>query len=196
LPFVKGAIEEALARRRDLHFAFLNTQQFIDHPRVRFTPPVYDLVEKANFIAGCDAMLHARKAGEGFGLAPAEFLAQDKPVITWRGGKDRNHLWMIPDHSLVYRTAIDLLAILLQFQPAQASGYYRAATDAYTPAAVMQRFREVFIDAPAGVHPPIPGWFGQTRAKLETRAIVLQGRLWRDQGLREARALKAKRPAA
>ena len=92
LPFVHGAVAAALERRPDLHFAFLNTRPFIRHERVRFLEPVYDLVEKSNFIASCDAMLHARKAGEGFGLAPAEFLFFDKPVNRWEGGKDRNRL--------------------------------------------------------------------------------------------------------
>ena len=39
LPFVKGAVAEALERRRDLYFAFLNTEPFIQSDRVRrFSP--------------------------------------------------------------------------------------------------------------------------------------------------------------
>ena len=37
----------------------------------------------ADFVASCDAGLNARIAGENFGLAIAEFLAQDKPVLVW-----------------------------------------------------------------------------------------------------------------
>jgi hypothetical protein len=128
--------------------------------------------------------------GESFGLAIAEFLSQDKPVICWEGGKDRNHLAMIPDRRLVYRTSSDLLRILLEFEPADHGGYYRAATAAFTAAAVIRRFNEVFIEGPgeAATRRSVP-WSHRARAKLVTRARVLQGSLWRGQGLREARRL-------
>jgi len=190
LAFVKGAIAAALERREDLCFAFLNTQPFMEHERVRFLPRVHGLIEKANFIAACDGLLHARKAGEGFGLAVAEFLAFDKPVLCWAGGKDRNHLHMVPDNRFVYRTASDLLRLLLEFRPQPANGYFRSAVEGYSPAAVMQRFREVFLDGPGQVA-RWPRWPVQARFKLANRAIVLQGRLWRDQGLRELRGLAA-----
>ncbi|MBV9508814.1 MAG: hypothetical protein JO303_00865 [Caulobacteraceae bacterium] len=192
LPFVKGAVAAALGRRRDLHFAFLNTEPFIQHERVRFLPPVYDLTAKSNFIASCDGMLHGRKAGEGFGLAVAEFLALDKPVITWKGGKDRNHLHLIPDHSLVYRTAKDLVRILTEFQPGPSDGRFKAAVADLAPAAVMRRFQAVFVDGPgeaAARRPPSLPF--RIKSKLETRAVVLRGRLWRDRGLRELKALEA-----
>jgi hypothetical protein len=196
LPFVHGAVAAALERRGDLHFAFLNTQPFIQHERVRFLAPVYDLTAKSNFIASCDGMLHARKAGEGFGLAVAEFLALDKPVICWEGGKDRNHLCLVPDHRLVYRTASDLLRILAEFQPQPSVGRFRAATAELTPAAVMARFNEVFIEGPGeAASRAAPPWPLRVKSKLATRAIVLRGRLWRERGLRELRELGAPAPA-
>jgi hypothetical protein len=189
LPFVHGAVAAALERRRDLHFAFLNTRPFIQHERVCFLEPVYDLVGKSNFIASCDGMLHARKAGEGFGLAPAEFLSFDKPVIRWEGGKDRNHLHMAPDPPRVYRTARDLLRILLAFQREDARGHWRAAVEGYAPAAAMRKFSEVFIEGPGeAAAPPGPPWPYRLKSRLETRAIVLRGRLWRDRGMRELKS--------
>jgi len=195
LPFVKGAVAEALERRRDLYFAFLNTEPFIQSERVKFIPTVYDMTEKSNFVFSCDAMLHGRKAGEGFGLAPAEFLALDKPVICWEGGKDRNHLWMIPDHRYVYRTATDLMRILLTFEPQPSTGYYRAAVEPFKPAAVARRFSDVFIEGPANGQ-VVPPWLRQMKGKLDNRSIVLRGRLWRDQGLRQLKAMAAERGAA
>ncbi|HUZ12189.1 MAG TPA: hypothetical protein VMU93_05005 [Caulobacteraceae bacterium] len=187
LPFVKGAIEAALERRRDLCFAFLNTEPFIRSERVRFLAPVYDLKSKSDFVTSCDAMLHARKAGEGFGLAVAEFLFFDKPVICWAGGKDRNHLELVPDRRHVYRSATDLLRILLGFRPAPSDGRYRAAVARFAPPQAMARFADVFIEGRVEAKAP-PPWPMRARAKLTTRALVLQGRLWRDRGDLEVRA--------
>jgi hypothetical protein len=193
LPFVAGAVEEALARRGDLCFAFLNTAPFIDHARVRFLPAVHDPRAKADFIASCDGMLHGRKAGESFGHAVAEFLCLDKPVICWEGGKDRNHLLMVWEPSRFYRTARDLLEILLAFQPAPSEGRQRERVAAFTPESVMAKFQAVFLE-PA-VAAPAPSPIRLAGSHLATRAMVLRGRLWRDQGVREVKAWRAVRGA-
>ncbi|MFI4934113.1 MAG: glycosyltransferase [Caulobacterales bacterium] len=190
LPFAHAAVELALARRGDLHFVFVNTAPFIRSSRVKFLPPIYDPQAKANFIAACDGMIHARKAGESFGLAIAEFLALDKPVICWEGGKDRNHVAMVPGRERVYRSGRDLLRILTTFQPHPGTGVYRAAVASFSPEAVMRRFQAVFIDGEDSPAPP--PWPFRLRSKLATRAIVLRGRLWRDRGLAELRSVAAR----
>jgi len=42
LPLAHEAVGEALARRPDLHFLFVNTEEFIDHDRALFLPPIVD----------------------------------------------------------------------------------------------------------------------------------------------------------
>jgi len=133
-------IAKALDQRSDLHFVFMNYAPFIDHPRVHFLPRTTDLVEKQAFVAACDAMLHARLQGESFGLACAEFSAQQKPIFTYGDSPDRHHLYVLGSSALVYRNPDQLLRLLLTFQP-DAVG--RPPADAYlryTPERVIDLF--------------------------------------------------------
>jgi len=133
-------IPKALEKRLDLHFVFMNYDSFIDHPRVHFLPKSTDLAEKQAFVAACDAMLHARRQGESFGLACAEFSAQRKPIFTYGDSPDRHHLTVLKSSALVYRTPDQLLQMLLTFQPDPGG---QGPTDAYlryTPDRVMDLF--------------------------------------------------------
>ena len=141
LDFVRDrVIPEALARRQDVYFVFMNFRPFIHHPRVFFLERSTDSVVKHSLIAACDAMLHARRQGESFGLACAEFSMQGKPVFTYGLSPDRHHLKVLGRSAVVYRDGAQLLQQLLGFQPgslslAEAEGYRK-----YTPEHVMELF--------------------------------------------------------
>lgn len=141
LDFVRDrVIPEALARRQDVYFVFMNFRPFIHHPRVFFLERSTDPVVKHSLIAACDAMLHARRQGESFGLACAEFSMQGKPVFTYGLSPDRHHLKVLGRSAVVYRDGAQLLQQLLGFQPgslslAEAEGYRK-----YTPEHVMELF--------------------------------------------------------
>ena len=62
---------------------------------------IHTYSEKEAFYRTCDAMLHARRDGETFGLAVAEFSVRNKPVIT-KGASKR---WVA---SLHYRAIAGL----------------------------------------------------------------------------------------
>jgi glycosyltransferase involved in cell wall biosynthesis len=146
LPLAHKAVEEALARRADLHFVFVNTEKFIDHDRALFLPPIVDPQEKARFIATCDAGINAKKIGESFGLAIAEFLLLGKPVFSWAGGMDRNHVVMTPKRDWIYRTKKDLVRLLTDYAPTPNDAQLACASVAdYLPGPVMRRFDEVFL---------------------------------------------------
>ena len=82
IPFVKAAVAQHAGDEPSAWFLFMNTARFVkEHPRVRFLAPETDDAAKSRFIRSCDAMLHARRKGETFGLAIAEFGAQPA-VIT------------------------------------------------------------------------------------------------------------------
>jgi hypothetical protein len=146
LQMAKEAIRDALDRRDDLWFLFMNTDSFLTHNRVVYLPGVSDLQEKARFIATCDAMVHAREQGETFGIAIGEFSAMNKPVLTWTGSPDRCHLAILGDTALTYTTKGDLLNILSSFDRTESSkknwDRYR---NAYAPKPVMEKFQEVFL---------------------------------------------------
>lgn len=64
--------------RQDVVFLFMNTQELWtreDTPppsNILYLPMTLDEERKSAFIRTCDAMLHARRSGETFGLAIAE----------------------------------------------------------------------------------------------------------------------------
>ncbi len=143
---MRPAVEEALERRKNLWFLLLNTERFSSHERIVHLPSTPDRQQIADFVATCDAGLNARRVGETFGLAIAEFLFQDKPVMVWEGGRDRNHLVLVNDPAFVYRTRHDLLRMLLELEPRDWGGQWRAEVEEFQPAAVMKSFAETFLE--------------------------------------------------
>jgi hypothetical protein len=174
VPFVKSAIEAALVARPDLWVMLLNTDRFSNHERIVHVPRPPDRQRVADFVASCDIGLNARRGGESFGLAIAEFLAQDKPVLVWRGGRDRNHLVLVDDVRMQYRTAEDLTRALVAFEPRPGGGAWRKRVEPFTPEAVMPLFARVFLAPGSRPKPRLPLGF-----RLAARARMRLGR-WRD----------------
>ncbi|MBN9671253.1 hypothetical protein [Roseibium aggregatum] len=180
IPFAQKAVEVSLEKRPDLYFLFVNTEKFVDHPRALFLPSIVDPEEKARFIASCDAGLNAKKIGESFGLAIAEFLMLGKPVFSWAGGMDRNHVRMTPKTEWLYRTRGDLVRLLTQYQPSSKDRELaRTSVEGYRPEPVMKRFEEVFL---SGAHPSagltLSPMFKTIRF-LQEKAMRAQFRLWK-----------------
>jgi hypothetical protein len=146
IPFVwQVVVEHARKFPRD-HFLFLNTRLIRGTEKlsnVHYLPATVDPVEKAKFIATCDAMLHARWHGETFGLAVGEFAVLGKPVITFSESRERAHLEMLENQALLYRNGRQLADILKEFVPHSTRG---TQYEEYgNPQAVMQMFREKFL---------------------------------------------------
>ena len=112
LPFVNSVISDIIQTRKDLYFLFLNTPKFIDHPQVKFIEGTHDNYKREIYLSACDAMLHARWEGETFGLACAEFLIRQKPVISWAESRERNHFLMSENSIITYNLPFDLHALL------------------------------------------------------------------------------------
>lgn len=145
IPFVYSSIQNILKKRDDVYFVFLNTNQFLPaHPRIIHLAPVANLKEKRMFINSCDAMIHARPEGESFGAAVAEFSICNKPVITYYGSRERNHIFTLKDKGIYYNNAEELENILLNFkkEPDKDWNAYRE----FSPENVMLKFKKVFID--------------------------------------------------
>lgn len=146
LPFVHAVVSQLL-EAPDTWAVFRNTRPFIAHPRALFLGPVTEPQAKADFIASCDAMLHARRRGESFGMAIAEFLALGKPVLAWRGGKDGNHRVMLRDApGALYRDGADLVAKAHALRAAPPAVDWAQLVSGYAPDPVMRRFARVFLD--------------------------------------------------
>jgi hypothetical protein len=139
-------LEEHARNRPADHFVFLNTQPIRGTEKlknVHYLAPTIDPEEKAQFLATCDAMVHARWHGETFGLAVGEFATLGKPVITFGESRERAHLEMLGSTGLLYRNRMELRRILEDFQPHQAPGTeYDQHAD---PRLVMQVFHQTFL---------------------------------------------------
>lgn len=157
IPFVTESVKHALNLRKDLHFVFLNTKEFIQHERVRFLPfhPDPDGDYKRRYINSCDAMLHARIDGETFGLAVGEFSAMNKPIITFDIDQpfyDKSHLHILGNKAIIYRSPKELIKILMTLDKTLiASRQWDAYSERFSPFQVMRIFDEVFVRGKANL---------------------------------------------
>lgn len=147
IPFVRHCVSEAVLRRADVHFVFLNIAPFTSHDRVMFLDGTPDMGRKVKFINTCDAMLHGRNRGETFGLACAEFSACNKPVLTYERSGERNHIEALGDAAFLYRGPRSLMTLLLGLSPADIRGKdWDRYSERFSPGRVMADFRDSFID--------------------------------------------------
>lgn len=143
IPWVRQAIVNLVNERNDIVFIFANTEEFYYHENIRYLPPFFSQQAKSNYISACDAMIHARWLGESFGLSNAEFLFHNKPVLTWSGGYDRNHIVMLGNTGLVYDEGT--IARMLRQQREAERKDYRQIVAEFSPQNVMKKFEEVFL---------------------------------------------------
>jgi glycosyltransferase involved in cell wall biosynthesis len=142
IEFVHKAIENVLNKDKNVYFIFCNTKGFLKHPNVLYFSPITDLKEKYSFIGSCDAMIHARKRGETFGIAIAEFSSCNKPVFTWDGSHERAHLEMLGDKAVKYKDQEELENLLLSYKILDTN--YNMYKE-YTPEKVINKFNQVFL---------------------------------------------------
>jgi len=147
IPFVWQVVTEHALKFPQDHFFFLNTRPIRGTEKlsnVHYLRATIDPVEKAKFLATCDAMLHARWHGETFGLAVGEFAVLGKPVITYGGSREKAHLEMLGKQALLYRNVGELAGILREFRPHKTHGSeYEIFAD---PKVVMELFQKKFLE--------------------------------------------------
>ena len=147
IPFVRKVVAKHTCNHPEDHFVFLNTKPIHGTERlanVHYLSATVDSLEKARFLATCDAMIHARDTGETFGLAVGEFAVLGKPVITFSESKERAHLAMLGKQALLYRNVGELAEILKEFRPHKTHGTeYEIFAD---PKVVMEIFRKKFLE--------------------------------------------------
>ena len=147
LQFVKQAIINVINIKKNIHFIFVNTPVFYEHPRILHIDKIVDIDEKNRFICSCDAMIHAQSLGETFGIAIGEFSVNNKPIITYSGKVWNDHYKQIlKDKALWYSDEHDCYNIMLNFNPNDFKNMDLNCYKDYTPELVMKKFKEVFID--------------------------------------------------
>ena len=150
IPFVWRVVAKHAQKHPGDHFCFLNTREIpgTQHLKnVHYLPGTSCANAKAEFLASCDAMLHARWHGETFGLAVGEFAVLGKPVITYGGSRERAHLDMLGGKAQVYENEQQLRRILEIFEPELVWGtVYEKWSD---PHVVMRIFQKRFLEETA-----------------------------------------------
>lgn len=145
---IKEAVIDSLNIRKDIHFIFLNTEKFVNSDRVHFLPGTYSLQDKSNFINSTDCMIHARYNGESFGLAICEFLFFDKPIISWLGGLDKNHIELLNKNGLWYNSKESCIEHLVNFDKNKShKGIYSNLVSEFTPEKVMVKFNKLLEES-------------------------------------------------
>ena len=146
IPYVYEAIKDILKMRPDWFFVFVNTRPFYQHPRIQYLDTMVSVQEKVDYIHACDAMLHARKLGESFGLSIAEFLYQGKPIFSCAIGRDTNHHAMLGDQGLWYTDKDMLMKQFLRFQKHRHDpAIYKKLAEKFHPTVVMPQFQEKIL---------------------------------------------------
>jgi len=144
IPFTNQVVVDVLKTRDDCYFLFVQTHQFIDHPRVIHIPSFADLYRKRKFINTSDAFLHSRAEGESFGMACAEYSICNKPVITYKHSKEQSHIFTLGDKGLYYEDPSSLHHVLNNFMPSPNENWN--CYGEFTPEKVMEKFKKVFLN--------------------------------------------------
>jgi hypothetical protein len=135
----------------NIYFLFMNTgnDYFEKCNNIIFLNTNIDPYFKTLFINTCDAMLHARKDGESFGLSCAEFASKNKNIISALKFNDSYytaHFDILQDKIIPYNTIAELEDILLHFDKYKKdmtiNGYKQ-----FTPEYVMNIFKNL-LDSP------------------------------------------------
>lgn len=143
LPAAQRAIINTVSKRDNIYFLMMNTSPFFKHKQIIYVDGTYDLQNKSNFIETCNYMIHARGHGESFGLSICEFLYHNKPVITFRGGYDLNHLTILGDKGIYYTDEKTLIEILLNIDIPKFNVNHLVTQ--FAPEVVMEKFKNILL---------------------------------------------------
>lgn len=145
--FVKEVIKYFVEANQNVYFLFLNTNKFHEHKRIIYLNNLSDR-EVLLFISSCNAMIHARLDGETFGLAPAEFSAANKPVITYGLSKDQEHLRILNKKAIIYNNKKDLIFIFKNISKILKKRKNWNAYKEFEPNKVIYQFKELLSNEP------------------------------------------------
>tara|TARA_B100000902_G_scaffold373367_1_gene401245 strand:- start:6969 stop:8843 length:1875 start_codon:yes stop_codon:yes gene_type:complete len=144
LGYVKQAIAQLAVENPSIYFLFANTNRFGPRKKnIIFLNSLYEDEDKNKFIRTSDAMIHARRRGESFGLSIAEFSVMNKPIITSsKNYVDRFHLETLGDKGIYYQDQETFRSAILNFRKTNED--VRCYTD-FEPEKVMKIFEQVFV---------------------------------------------------
>ena len=147
IEFVRDIIKTVVQQNNHIYFIFVNIPIFDNHSNIFFLEKITTNEDKNKFICSCDAMIHAQKLGETFGLSIAEFSVNNKPIITYGEWTwNDNHKKILGDKAIYY-TEHNLYNILSNFDKNAYTNTELNCYKEFSPENVMKKFKEVFIDS-------------------------------------------------
>ena len=149
IPWVQKTVLRFARKNPDVHFLFLNTRAFFKEnlPNVHHLPGTADVKKKRAFLNTANAMIHGRQRGETFGLACLEFAALGKTVLTYADSPEQGHLGVLGAACQTYRDEGGLTEALLK----QGGEKHGVGFSGFYPEAVMNRFRDVFLQPQSAI---------------------------------------------
>ena len=145
IEFVHSCIKEILLKRKDIYFLFLNTKEFYRHENIIYVERNTSNEYKSKFISSCDAMIHARKDGETFGLAVAEFSSANKPIITYKKSIDKEHIRILNKKGIYFKNKDELKRIFQNLKKEKIINKEWNAYKEYLPHKVMKIFKKLCL---------------------------------------------------
>jgi len=145
LKFAQDVIKKILESRTDITFLFLNINKFCKHKRAIFLKGTIEENYKKKFLNTCDAMIYGRSLGESFGLACAEFATLDKPIISYKFNRHKNHKLSLSKKKFYeYGSYSDLYNILMNYK-IKSNLKIRNKYKNCKPNQVTEKFRKIFL---------------------------------------------------
>jgi len=145
LNIAKQVVIDIAKKRKDIKFIFMNQEAFYNKENIIFVEGTTDIEQKVAFINTCDIMLHARGRGETFGLAIAEFSLKNKPIITYKNSRERNHIDILRDKGFYYTDYKSLYDILDNISHFDLKDRNWNCYQEYTPEKIMNQFNKIFL---------------------------------------------------
>ncbi len=145
IPFVHRAIEDCVRNNPKIYFLLMNTSRFDTHPQIIHVPMNIDVNYKSMFINTCDAMIHASRFGETFGISVGEFSILNKPVLTCNCG-NLEHIRILGDKAILYNSKEELLEKFHNIKDLITANTEWNAYRDYNQNKVMRLFKDFIFD--------------------------------------------------
>jgi len=144
IQYVFEAIDYIVENYSNIYFIFAPSllKYKREHPNIKYIDIIVDPCIKRKFINTCDAMIHARKDGESFGISVLEFIYCNKPVFT-TFGKDNQHIINLKDNAVIYANKNDLINKITSFKKVKNN---INISDEFSPLNVMNKFNKIFLN--------------------------------------------------
>jgi len=148
-PAAQKAVGTLVESLPGVFFCFVNTEPFLDHPRVKYVDYLNEQ-EKWDFYAAGYVFLNGRLQCESFGFSIVEPLMVGKPVIGPSPKRnrymDRNHVQLLREFELLYSSSEELVRIVSRelSQPTPV-GDLVESVQCFRGGPVAERFRREFL---------------------------------------------------